>query len=90
MNEIAAPNLFSETWYNDENVSDYGYVLYENRLLGAVQIRQKKVRNNSCLVADDFKQEIKFCFNSYAPAFEDKESFSICENLEEENCTEDP
>lgn len=87
MTEVAAPGLFTETWYNDDNVSDYGYVLYENRLLGAVQMRQKKVRNNSCVVAEDFKQEIKFCFNSYAPAFEDKATFGLCENLETENCT---
>jgi hypothetical protein len=90
MTEVAAPGLFSETWYNDENVTDYGYILYENHLLGAVQMRQKKVRNNSCVVADDFRQEIKFCFNSYAPAFEDQSSFSICENIDAENCTEDP
>lgn len=89
MTEIAAPNLFTETWYNDENVSDYGYVLYENRLLGAVQIRQKRVRNNSCVVASDFRQEIKFCFNAYASAFEDRESFGPCENLDADNCTDE-
>jgi hypothetical protein len=90
MTDIAAPGFFTENWYNDDNVSDYGYILHENRLLGAVQMRQKKVRNNSCVVADDFRQEIKFCFNSYAPAFEDQSSFSICENIDAENCTEDP
>lgn len=87
MNDIAAPGFFTETWYNDDNVSDYGYILYENRLLGAVQMRQKKVRNNSCIVANDFKHEIKFCMNSYAPAFEEKNSFGPCENLDAENCT---
>lgn len=87
MNEIAGPGLYSEKWYNDENLTEYGYILHENRLLGAVQMRQKKVRNNSCIVADDFKQEIKFCYNSYAPAFEDKNSFGPCENLEADNCT---
>ncbi|CAF0976109.1 unnamed protein product [Adineta ricciae] len=87
MNDIAASGFFTETWYNDDNVSDYGYILYENRLLGAVQMRQKKVRNNSCIVANDFKHEIKFCMNSYAPAFEEKNSFGPCENLDAENCT---
>ena len=42
------------------------------------------------IFADDFKEEILFCYNSYAPAFEDKNSFSICENLDAENCTDDP
>ena len=90
MTEVVASGLFTETWYNENNVSDYGFVLHENRLLGAVQMRQKKVRNNSCIVADDFKQEIKFCFNAYAPAFEDKNSFGPCENLDAENCTVEP
>ncbi|CAF3951966.1 unnamed protein product [Rotaria sp. Silwood2] len=89
MTQIAAPGLFTETWYNNDNVSNYGYVLYENRLLGAVRMRQKKVRNNSCVVAKDFQQEIKFCYNSYAPAFEDKNSFGPCVNLDAENCTEE-
>ncbi|CAF1423747.1 unnamed protein product [Adineta steineri] len=87
MTDIAAPGFFTENWYNNDNVSDYGYILHENRLIGAIQMRQKKVRNNSCIVADDFKQEIKFCFNSYAPAFEESNSFGPCENLEGENCT---
>ena len=90
MTDVVASGLFTETWYNENNVSDYGFVLHENRLLGAVQMRQKKVRNNSCIVADDFKQEIKFCFNAYAPAFEDKNSFGPCENLDAENCTMEP
>ncbi|CAF1010652.1 unnamed protein product [Rotaria sordida] len=90
MTQIAAPALFTETWYNNDKVSNYGYILYENRLLGAVRMRQKKVRNNSCVVAKDFQQEIKFCYNSYAPAFEDKNSFGPCINLDAENCTEEP
>ncbi|CAF2671199.1 unnamed protein product [Rotaria sp. Silwood2] len=87
MNDIAAPGFFTEQWYNNDNVSNYGYILHENRLLGAVQMRQKKVRNNSCLVADDFKEEIKFCYNSYGPIYEDKVTFGPCENLDPENCT---
>ncbi|CAF0862510.1 unnamed protein product [Rotaria sordida] len=87
MSEVAAPGFFTEQWYNEKNISDYGYILHENRLLGAVQMRQKKVRNNSCLVADDFKEEIKFCYNSYAPIYEDKVTFGPCENLEPESCS---
>ncbi len=80
MTDIAADGFFTEQWYNRENVSEYGYILHENRLLGAVQMRQKKVRNNSCLVADDFKEEILFCYNSYAPIYEDKTPFGPCDN----------
>ena len=87
MKTISIPGFYSEKWYNTDNYTDLGYMLYENRLLGAVQLRQKKVRNNSCLVADDFKQEIKFCYNSYAPPFEDKYPFGPCENINNETCT---
>ncbi len=86
MTIIAKPAFYSEKWYNEENVTDDGYILYENRVLGAIQMRQKKVRNNSCLVADDFKEEILFCYNSYAPAFEDKSSFGPCENNYNDSC----
>lgn len=88
MEQVAPGAFFTETWYNTENVSDYGYVLHENLLLGSIQMRQKKVRNNSCLVADDFKEEIKFCYNSYAPALEEKTTFGPCENLDDKNCTD--
>ncbi|UJR28851.1 hypothetical protein I4U23_010075 [Adineta vaga] len=87
MTDIATEGFFTENWYNDRNVSEYGYLLFENRLLGAIQMRQKKVKNNSCLVAEDFKQEIKFCYNSYAPTYEDTTTFGPCENLENDNCT---
>jgi hypothetical protein len=87
MTEVGSPGFYTEKWYNQKNVSEYGYVLFENRLLGAIQMRQKKVRNNSCLVADDFKEEILFCYNSYAPIYEDTVTFGPCENLEPENCT---
>ena len=86
MEQIAPEAFYTEQWYNEEDVDETGYVLFENRLLGAIQMRQKRVRNNSCLVAEDFKEEIKFCYNSYAPTFEDKVSFGPCENLENETC----
>ena len=90
MDQVATPGFFTENWYNGDNTTHYGYVLNENFLLGSIQMRQKKVRNNSCLVADDFKQEIRFCYNSYAPAHEDKYSFGPCENLDAENCSDNP
>ena len=89
MTDVGGPAFHTETWYNNYNVTEYGYTLHENRLLGSVQLRQKMVRNNSCLVADDFKQEIRFCFNSYAPIFEEKSTFGPCENLETANCTDE-
>jgi len=87
MTQIAAEGLYTEKWYNTENVTNYGYILHENRLLGAVQMRQKQVTNDSCLVAEDFKEEILFCYNSYAPIYENKLPFGPCNGVPAENCT---
>ena len=69
--------LYWETWYNARNVSndELGYIFYENKLLGVPRIRQLKVRNDSCTVHDDFKKEIKACYDAYAKSIEDKQPF---------------
>ena len=36
--------LYTEKWYNNEAVSEFGYILHESRLLGIPRIRQIKVR----------------------------------------------
>ena len=66
--------LYWETWYNNRTVAedDLGYIFYENKLLGVPRIRQLKVRNDSCTVHDDFKDDIKTCFDAYAESIEDK------------------
>jgi polycystin 2 len=69
--------LYWETWYNDRNVSqdELGYIFYENKLLGVPRMRQLKVRNDSCTVHDDFKEQIKACYDSYGEAIEEKNPF---------------
>ncbi|XP_013419423.1 polycystic kidney disease 2-like 1 protein isoform X2 [Lingula anatina] len=69
--------LYWEKWYNGQNVSDsqLGYVFHENKLLGVPRLRQLKVRNDSCEVHDDFKNEIKTCYDAYAESIEDKFPF---------------
>lgn len=34
-----------------------------------------KVRNDSCVVPDAFKREIKECFDAYSPSYEDTAPF---------------
>lgn len=38
--------LFPETWYNEQpiDINQRGYVLFENRILGAPRLRQLRVR----------------------------------------------
>jgi polycystin 2 len=35
--------LYWETWYNNQNVTDKGYILHESKLLGIPRMRQIKV-----------------------------------------------
>lgn len=74
--------LYWETWYNNQNVSqdELGYIFYENKLLGVPRLRQLKVRNDSCTVHDDFKNEIKQCYDAYASTIEDKNPFGPYQN----------
>lgn len=67
--------LYWEKWYNNEKVSEYGYIYYENKILGLPRIRQLKVSSNSCVVPEDFKDTIRECYDTYATSLEDKETF---------------
>lgn len=51
------------------------FIANENRILGLARLRQVKVRNDSCVIPDDFKQEIRFCYSDWAPSVEEKEPF---------------
>ncbi|CAG5091366.1 Oidioi.mRNA.OKI2018_I69.PAR.g13008.t1.cds [Oikopleura dioica] len=69
--------LYWEHWYNGEAIpeEDTGYIFFENKLLGAPRIRQIKVRNDSCTVHQDFKDDILACHSNYGKNSEDKEPF---------------
>ncbi|XP_066304092.1 polycystin-2-like protein 1 isoform X2 [Branchiostoma lanceolatum] len=68
--------LYWTKWYNQNNVSG-AYIYYENKMLGVPRIRQIKVRNDSCAVHEDFKDEILECFDSYSEAVEEKDPFGL-------------
>lgn len=69
--------LYWDTYYNGDpiNETDSGYIFYENKLLGVPRIRQLKVKNDSCEVHRDFKDDIKECYSNYDPNVEDKGIF---------------
>jgi polycystin 2 len=71
------PASLYNSWYIDNATAEDVdlFVLNENRILGLPRLRQVKVRNDSCTVHSDFKEEIKFCFSSFAPGVEDKDPF---------------
>ncbi|KAJ6667915.1 hypothetical protein lerEdw1_016236 [Lerista edwardsae] len=70
--------LYWNKWYTENSSDVHGnssHIYYENLLLGVAQIRQLKVRNNTCSVYPSFRSFMKECYGKYSFAHEDKESF---------------
>ncbi|XP_005025282.1 polycystin-2-like protein 1 isoform X1 [Anas platyrhynchos] len=73
-------NLYWTKWYNNESLAAHNtqsYIYYENLLLGVPRMRQLKVKNNSCVVHDDFKEEISGCYDVYSEDKEERISFGL-------------
>ncbi|XP_061857083.1 polycystin-2-like protein 1 isoform X1 [Colius striatus] len=71
-------NLYWTKWYNNKSLaahSTQSYIYYENLLLGVPRVRQLKVKNNSCVVHADFKDEISGCYDVYSEDKEERVSF---------------
>lgn len=70
--------LYWEMWYNNKTMAENkSFVYYENLLLGVPRIRQLKVRNGSCSVPEDLRDEIKDCYDVYSVANEDTAPFGL-------------
>ncbi|NXP06043.1 PK2L2 protein, partial [Thinocorus orbignyianus] len=52
-------------------------IYYENLLLGVAQIRQLKVRNNTCSIYPYFHRFFKDCYSEYHYQAEDKSDFGL-------------
>nr|XP_033783246.1 polycystic kidney disease 2-like 2 protein [Geotrypetes seraphini] len=65
--------LYWNTWYNDKEMSENkSFIYYENLVLGVAQLRQLKVRNNTCNVHPYFRNFTKTCFSSYSFRHEER------------------
>ncbi|XP_017279853.1 polycystic kidney disease 2-like 1 protein [Kryptolebias marmoratus] len=71
--------LYWTRWYNNQSLDrgDQSFIYYENMLLGVPRMRQIKIKNNSCQVHQDFKNEIIGCFDVYNDKKEDDLSFGL-------------
>ncbi|XP_031434608.1 polycystic kidney disease 2-like 1 protein isoform X1 [Clupea harengus] len=71
--------LYWTKWYNNQSLDSgsQSFIYYENMLLGVPRMRQVKVKNNSCRVHKDFKNEIVDCFDVYNDKKEDEEVFGL-------------
>ncbi|XP_042195779.1 polycystin-2 isoform X2 [Callorhinchus milii] len=71
-------SLYWKEWYDGQPLSSKeSYIYYENILLGVPQIRQVRVRNNTCSVLKYFRDTFKDCFNEYSLANEDHSAFGL-------------
>ncbi|XP_061490655.1 polycystin-2-like protein 1 isoform X2 [Rhineura floridana] len=72
-------SLYWTKWYNNESLghTTQSYIYYENLLLGVPRMRQLKVQNNSCVVHDDFKEDIFGCYDVYSEDKEDRSPFGL-------------
>ncbi|XP_061439044.1 polycystin-2 isoform X2 [Rhineura floridana] len=68
--------LYWEMWYNNKTVAENrSFIYHENLLLGVPRIRQLKVRNGTCSIPEDLKDEIKDCYDVYSVGNEDTAPF---------------
>lgn len=54
---------------------ELGFISYENELMGLVQLRQVRVRNNTCTVHPYFAPYIDNCISYYSSATESTDNY---------------
>uniref|UniRef100_A0AAQ6AHM9 Polycystin-2 n=1 Tax=Amphiprion ocellaris TaxID=80972 RepID=A0AAQ6AHM9_AMPOC len=68
--------MYWEVWYNNKSLPEnQSFIYYENLLLGVPRLRQVKVRNESCSIHEDLRDEVQDCYNIYTPTNEDTAAF---------------
>lgn len=68
--------MYWEVWYNNKSLPEnQSFIYYENLLLGVPRLRQVKVRNESCSIHQDLRDEVQDCYNIYTPINEDTTAF---------------
>lgn len=68
--------MYWEVWYNNKSLPEnQSLIYYENLLLGVPRLRQVRVRNESCSVHEDLRDEVQDCYSMYTPSNEDTAPF---------------
>nr|XP_012418388.1 PREDICTED: polycystic kidney disease 2-like 1 protein isoform X3 [Odobenus rosmarus divergens] len=70
-------SLYWTKWYNNQSLGQgsHSFIYYENLLLGVPRLRQLRVRNDSCVVHEDFRKDILSCYDVYSPDKEEQLPF---------------
>uniref|UniRef100_A0A8C3CHI6 Polycystin 2 like 2, transient receptor potential cation channel n=1 Tax=Cairina moschata TaxID=8855 RepID=A0A8C3CHI6_CAIMO len=69
-----------DKWYGNltsELQENRSHIYYENLMLGVAQVRQLKVRNNTCSTYPYFQNFTKDCYSTYHYNAEDKSDFGL-------------
>ncbi|XP_010123541.1 PREDICTED: polycystic kidney disease 2-like 2 protein, partial [Chlamydotis macqueenii] len=72
--------LYWDKWYDNMTLTlqnDSSHIYYENLLLGVAQIRQLKVRNNTCSIYPYFRTFLEDCYSEYRYQVEDRSEFGL-------------
>ncbi|KFQ35103.1 Polycystic kidney disease 2-like 2 protein, partial [Mesitornis unicolor] len=72
--------LYWDKWYNNRTLTfqnSSSHIYYENLLLGVAQIRQLRVRNNTCSVYPSFRTFLQDCYSEYHYRAEDRSDFGL-------------
>uniref|UniRef100_A0A8C4PKZ8 Polycystin-2-like protein 1 n=1 Tax=Equus asinus asinus TaxID=83772 RepID=A0A8C4PKZ8_EQUAS len=71
--------LYWTKWYNNQSLGhgSHSFIYYENLLLGVPRLRQLRVRNDSCTVHEDFRDDIMNCYDVYSPEKEEQLPFGL-------------
>ncbi|KAM9314133.1 polycystin-2 isoform 2-T2 [Pholidichthys leucotaenia] len=68
--------MYWEVWYNNKSLPEnHSLIYYENLLLGVPRLRQVKVRNETCSIHEDLRDEVQECFSIYTATNEDTAPF---------------
>ncbi|ERE88749.1 polycystic kidney disease 2-like 1 protein [Cricetulus griseus] len=60
---------------NHTQADNQTFIFYENLLLGVPRLRQLRVRNGSCSIPQDLRNEIRECYDVYSVRSEDRAPF---------------
>ncbi|XP_009708086.1 PREDICTED: polycystic kidney disease 2-like 2 protein, partial [Cariama cristata] len=71
--------IYWDKWYNNMTLTlqNNSHIYYENLLLGVAQVRQLKVRNNTCSIYPYFRTFLEDCYSEYHYRAEDRSDFGL-------------
>lgn len=69
--------LYVSVWNVTNMTANSAFILSDSKLLGVPRLRMLRVRNDSCLVHEDFRSWIKSCYGVYLVENEDTATFGL-------------